>query len=268
MTWKWYWRPMWGRNDNMTMRIKPSINLQAFTQEVDSGSLGMPGMVIHRFDQPGDYQIRIYQGDRLDRTVRLKVNKGFTARQLNIDLATEQQMNKTRIGEGCPCKEEDDDHKHHPPRELELASQGHIVFYVSHGLGGHWVSVRMSAEKPVNSFDSRELGNGDIFVANLIRPGTYSLTNVLSNVKGNIVVSYPQVGKTRYTPPEPLTIDSIQTFAQEPIKLQPGQGQIYRIKDKSRIKIQLVKPDDGPSEKPRHIRWEKARSKPTTTQKS
>jgi hypothetical protein len=95
----------------------------------------------------------------------------------------------------------------------------------------------------------------------LIRPGTYSVTNVLSNARGKIVVSYPQVGKTRYTPPEALSIDSADTFSQSTIKLQPGQGQIYRIKDKSRIKIQLVEPDDGPSKKPGGISWKKLQPK-------
>ncbi len=232
--------------------MKPFVNVQAFTQDIDSGSLGMLGMVIHRFDEPGDYQINIYQGERLDRTVRLKVNKESTTRQLNVDLAAEQK----EIGRECHCKKDDS-------REIEIAPQGHIVFYVSHGLGGHRVSVTMAAEKPVKSFDSGELGSGDIFVANLVRPGTYSLTNVLSNAKGEIVVSYPQVGRIRYTPPQPLTIDLAQTFSQDSIKLQPGQGQIYRIKDKSRIKIQLVKPDDGPSKKPGGISWKRLQPQST-----
>ena len=232
------------------MTMKPFVNVQAFTQDIDSGSLGMLGMVIHRFDEPGDYQISIYQGERLDRTVRLKLNKESRTMQLNMDLASEQK----NIGRNCHCKEDD-------PRELEMAPQGHIVFYVSHGLGGHRVSVTRAAERPVKSFDSVELGSGDIFVANLVRPGTYSVSNVLSNAKGAIVVSYPQVGRTRYTPPEPLTIDSAHTFSQENIKIQPGQGQIYRIKDKSRIKIQLVKPDDGPSKKPGGISWKKLQPK-------
>lgn len=59
-----------------------------------------------------------------------------------------------------------------------------------------------------------QLGSGDKFVANLIRPGTYSVTNVFSEAKGKIVVSYPQVGRTRYTPPEALSIESRRTFSQ------------------------------------------------------
>jgi hypothetical protein len=234
------------------MTMNPFVNLQAFTQDIDSGSLGMLGMVIHRFDEPGDYQISIYQGERMERTVRLKVNKESTTRQLNVDLATEQK----EIRKECHCKEDDS-------VEIEMAPEGHIVFYVSHGVGGHRVSVTMAAERSVKSFDNRELGNGDIFVANLVRPGTYSVTNVLTNAKSKIVVSYPKVGRTRYTPPEPLTIDSAQTFSQDNINLLPGQGQIYRIKDKSRIKIQLVKPDDGPSKKPGGISWKKLQPQST-----
>ena len=236
------------------MIMKAFVNLHAFTEKgIDSGSLGMLGMVIHRFDEHGDYRLEVYQGENLKRTIRLKVNKEFKTLQLNIDLAESQKGPQ----ENCHCKT-------HNSMDLEMAPQGHVVFYVSHGAGGYWVSASKVGEKPVNVFDSRELGDNDIFVANIIRPGTYSLSNALSNAKSKIVVAYPQAGKVRYTPPKALSIEFGQTFKQDVINLEPAQGQIYRIKYKSRIKIELIKADDGPSKKIGVTRWNKLQREPSS----
>lgn len=227
--------------------MKGFVNLHAFTEKsLDSGSLGMLGMVIHSFNEAGDYRLDVYQGEKLNRTIRLKVNKEFKTVQLNIDLAASQKV----MEKNCQCSPQDS-------MDLEMAPQGHVVFYVSHGTGGYWISATKAAEKPVNVFDSRQLGDSDLFVANLIRPGTYSVTNILSKAKSKIVVSYPQIGKVRYTPPEALSIECGHAFRQDVINLKPAQGQIYRIKEKSRVKIELVEADDGPSKKLGVMKWNK-----------
>jgi hypothetical protein len=97
-------------------------------------------------------------------------------------------------------------------------------------------------------FDSRELTEGDIFAVTMIRPGTYSVTNVHADTRGEIVVTYPKLGKVPYRPSNPITIDCTKkAFNRKEIKIAPAQGQVYHIKTRSRIKIELLRPDDGAS---------------------
>lgn len=60
-------------------------------------------------------------------------------------------------------------------------------------------------------------------------------------------MSYPKIGKTAYRPPGPIKVECTRE-AIEPrrVELQPGQGVLYNFKAPSRIKIELLKADDGP----------------------
>ena len=92
---------------------------------------------------------------------------------------------------------------------------------------------------------------GDIFSAIIIRPGTYSVKNLVTGSKSEVIVSYPKPGKTPYRPPAPMAVDcSEREMTLGHIELQPGQGLNFHLKTRSRIKIELMKPDDGPG-KPR-----------------
>ena len=154
---------------------------------------------------------------------------------------------------------------------------------VSRGADGYAVRVGIIGEKHESGmFDSRELKKGDLFAVTLIRPGTYSVTNVNTKAKSEIVVSYPKIEKIRepYCPPEPVLIECTKksfepgkimekafeqnkstkkAFERGRIEIKPAQGQVYRFKTPSRIKIRLVRPDDGPKgpRQPRIARWEK-----------
>ncbi|NIS69849.1 MAG: hypothetical protein GTO12_13125 [Proteobacteria bacterium] len=126
--------------------------------------------------------------------------------------------------------------------------RGYTVFHVSNGAGGYAVVLKRSDGKgEVTVFDSRELNKGDLFAVTLLRPGTYSVTNVNTKAQGEIVVAYPTIGKVPYRPPEPVSIQCTENALKpNKVNLKPAQGHVYRFETPSRIRIELVKPDDGP----------------------
>ncbi len=73
------------------------------------------------------------------------------------------------------------------------------------------------------------------------------MINTITKAEAQLVVAYPEMGKTAYRPPEAMHIqvgrDGINHKA---IQLKPLQGVIFDIKAPSRIVISLAKPDDGP----------------------
>lgn len=210
---------------------------------LDSGSLTILGAIIHNFPETGEYRGVLYRGTEIEGTFYIKVDKNSPVAQANIDLTKISQV-KTEPSKCCP--------EHQDPRiNFIVNPKGYVVFHVSSGSGGYHVNVKKIEEDPrKNLFDSRKLDQRDIFSAIILRPGTYSVTNLLTKAKGEIIVSYPKIGKTAYHPPAPIRVEcSRETFEPTRVELQPGQGILYYFKVPSRIKIELLKPDDGPSKK-------------------
>ena len=219
----------------MQMTLDPNL----FTQiGLDSGSLTMLGAVIHSFRDPGEYRGVVRQGEELETPFYISSDKKSAVAQVSIDLASLTQPSAEP--EGC-CAES--------KNRFIVNPKGYVVFYVSAGAGGYTVQVRKAEEDPkLKIFDNRELQEGDLFSAIIIRPGTYSITNLLTKAKGQVTVAYPKIGKTPYRPPNPVNVDCTKgAIEPENLELQPAQGLNFNIKVPSRIKIDLLKADDGPS---------------------
>jgi hypothetical protein len=226
----------------MNLTFDPNL----FTQiGLDSGALTMLGTITHKFSEPGEYRGVLYLGSEIETVFRLTVDKNVPIAQVNIDLAAlalpPLQFDKCEY-----CKGPHKDEKH-----FIVNLEGYAVFHVSSGSGGYSVRVE-KAEKNTNRkpFYSGELNEGDFFSAILLRPGTYSVTNEYTKAKGEIVVSYPKIGKEPYRPPDPIRVQCTQNSIEPPvIELKPGQGLIYQFKTPSRVKIKLSRADDGPSDR-------------------
>jgi hypothetical protein len=214
-------------------------NLQALTQtSFDSGSLGGLGVIVHRMDQAGDHQIKVFQAERLLQTYSLRVvgPAAPNAGQVNIDLSRALG----RLNQLSP----------RPPEDLLVAVSGYAVFHAPPGVSGLAVQLQAPGAKgqsPV--FDNRQLKDGDIFAVTIFRPGRYSLTNTIGGAKGELRVSYPVVGDTPYVPPDPLQAQvTAQGFQPGSLQLQPAQGIVFTVSNTAaRIQIDLVEPDDGPA---------------------
>ena len=233
--------------------MKAFINWHMFTQtSLDSGSLTMLGAVIHNFSEPGEYLGTISRKGKAVGDFHLTVDKECPAMQVNIDLATLHRRSSDK------CESE-------PGKRLKVNPKGYAVFYVSQGAGGYAVVLgTLRGKRQVEVFDSRTLKEGDLFAVTLIRPGTYSVTNVKTDAKGEVVVAYPRTRKVPYRPPKPVTIECTEKrLRPNKIKIEPAQGQVYRLKVPSRITIELVKPDVGPRRTRQEERTARRRKQPT-----
>ena len=230
--------------------MKSFINRNLFTQtNLDSGSLTMLGAVIHNFPEPGEYHGTVLRGEDEVENFHLTVDKDCPEMQVNIDLAAIDQPDSEH------CESE-------LKKRLVVNPKGYAVFHVSHGAGGYAVRVgRLDGKSKDEPFDSRELKDGDMFAATLIRPGIYSVVNADTKVRGKIVVAYSKIKKMpSYRPSDPVSIRCTKKAFEldktkiertkkvlEPgkIEIEPAQGQVYHFETASRIRIELQKPDDG-----------------------
>ena len=212
-----------------------------FTQtNLDSGSLTMLTTVLHRFPEPATYRGVVLKLGKVEATFELKIDAASAASQAHIDLAALASPAPTAE---CGCKSAAN-------KSFTLSPHGYAVFYVSQGPGGYAVHVGRADKGPQpKDFDSRDLKPGDIFTAIVIRPGAYSVLNVKTKAKIEMVVPYVQPAKQRYEPPTPLNIEvTPDGFGMKRIESKPAQAQVYRLKTPAQIQIELTKPDDGPSQ--------------------
>ena len=233
-----------------------SINLQILTQtSFDSGSLKGLGAVVHRFDQPGEHRITVFQAEKAIQTFALKVmdipGKRTTGPQVAsgptplsppASSAVHVDLGRTLGSPGSSAPQSAED--------TVVAAQGYALFHAPQAAAGFAVQIHASVttnQPPV--FDSRQLHSADIFSVTLFRPGRYSLGSTGTAAKGEIRVSYPVTSDTPYRPPDPVEVQvSQQGFLPSSIQLKPGQGLIFHIGNvTARILIDLVDPDDGPS---------------------
>lgn len=223
------------------MNLSFDQNLFAQTG-LDSGLLTMLGAVIHGFHEPGEYRGSVHKAGGEQAVFYLTVDRNSPAAHVNIDLAALREYAGTPQKECCPDENEN---------RFTVNPRGYVVFHVTRGSGGFSVHVRRAEEDPKTQvFNSQQLGEGDIFSASIIRPGTYSVVNQLAKGKASaeVVVSYPEIGKTAYRPPAPVHVQVTQRgFDPARIELKPGQGVVFEVKAPARIVSELVRPDDGPT---------------------
>jgi hypothetical protein len=219
--------------------MQTSLDRFLFTQVgLDSGMLTMLGAVIHSFGDAGEYRGTVRTTDGPEATFYVGVDKNCAVAQVNIDLARLAGAMEQAHASGAPCAE---------PRFI-VYPKGYAVFHVGSGPGGYSVNVRRAVEDPdVKAYDSRELQPGDIFSAMLLRPGVYSMRNLSSSAQGELTVAYPVIGQTAFRPPPPINVECGEGFDPGAVQLQPSQGINFHVKAPARIKIELVRADDGPT---------------------
>ena len=220
-------------------------NPYLFTQiGLDSGMLTMLGSIVHKFNEPGEYRGISLRENVPEAVFYLTVERDRAINQVNIDLATLEQ---TAAANCCACG------KNHgsPSRgHFVLGEQGYAVFHVSMGPGGYAVRVGRAAKEPERKeFDSTELNDGDLFAATILRPGRYSLKNLVQSdaASGELQVNYPPVGKRPHRSSAPVRIECTQTgFSPSSVEIAATQGCVIVPRTPSRIKIELATPFDPP----------------------
>ena len=218
----------------MTTTFDPNF----FTQiGLDSGALTMLGAIVHSFAEPGEYRGTVRRDDQPEATFYVSVDRQCAVAETVIDLA--KIASGDSQGPAC-CPEATG------PRFV-VHPKGYAVFHVSGGAGGYALNVRRAEEDPaLKAYDTRELQRGDIFSAILLRPGRYAVRNTVSDAQAEVTVAYPTVGKTAYSPPPPLEVKCGEDIDPRRMELQPMQGLNFHVEAPSRIRIELLEPDDGP----------------------
>jgi len=253
------------------------INRNVFSQvNQDSGSLTFATTVVHKFSDPGEYHGLLHGGGRVVGQFTISVGGRNTSdNQEEKRIATpaglaqeeggemsEMQGHRGSRHDRLPMKVDIDltnPQPSGPPDDecdccegdtsgaFEIEAGGYAVFHVPAGAAGRYaVEVYKAGKSGLGAkvFDSRELGESDMLAVVLLRPGTYSVTNTLTAAKAELKVTYPEK-IARFAEPVKAhcTKDAITPGA---IKVQPTQGLVFSFETPSRIKIELVTPEDRP----------------------
>lgn len=230
--------------------MKARVNTHALQQTVvESANLAVLGMVAHPLPDEGNYQGTVYRGTAEVATFNVSVDGDFKDRQADVDLsALAPHRRRQREALKAPT--------------YSLAPESFLLLYVSQGPGGYSVRLdKLGRGKPRRVFDTRNLRKGDLFVASLLRPGTYEMTDRSGKGKGKITVAYPVAGKKPYQPSSPETVTVTEKgFQPSKVNIGAAQGIVFNVEtDKSAIAVSLAKPDDGPRQKGERdkFRWQK-----------
>lgn len=217
------------------------INRFVFSQiNLDSGSLTMLASVAHKFSEPGEYYGNIFRGTETvgkfsilfsDCPLPSVVSSDIRQQSVKIDLKSmEQPVSLQPKSQTCNC--------------FNLKPNGYVLFYVSTGTGGYRVEIKNPQREGAKVFDSCELKEDDLFIATLLRPGTYCIANTCTNANAELVVAYPEIGKTQRNS-APIQVECTKNaITPNNIKINPAQAVVISFKAPSRIKIELTKPED------------------------
>ncbi|MEO9296012.1 MAG: hypothetical protein ABI347_10500 [Nitrososphaera sp.] len=217
--------------------MKAIINRHMFTQgNVDSGTITMMSTVVHRFSEPGEYKGRAIRGGNVVGNFTIIVGKREMSSsgqptQAQIDLRQVEMPAAGRAGDGLM------------PNRFNIGADGYAVFRTS-AAGGYVVEVYQE-DGGQKVFDSCELKDGDLFYVMVLRPGTYSVTNTITNARAELTVAYPEKGMARNS--EPVRIECSGKggiISPDKISIKPMQGMVFNCKVPSRLKIDLVRPED------------------------
>jgi hypothetical protein len=203
---------------------------------VDSGSLTVLASVVHRFSEPGEYFGKIKRGENEVGQFKIIVEHSPTMQSnVKIDLKTlEAPPSEQSKNTECSC--------------FNLVQGGYALFFVSTGAGGYNIEITKPENEGKKAFDNRELMNQDMFVASLLRPGTYRITNTLTKAEAELKIVYPQIGKTQRQSQSIQVECNEKSINPSKITVNPGQGVVFSFKVPSRIKIELVTPEDKPKQ--------------------
>jgi len=211
------------------------LNTAAFKTVVShSDALSVLCSIAHPCQKTGSFQGRVLQGRRVVAKFLLNVDDNATSTQANIDLAS--------LVEGGQVST-----RSKKMKAFSLKTGGYALFYVSAGKGRYVVELRKSnaaSSKPV--FSSRVLNKGDIFSAQLIRPGRYNVTNTKNDKKAVYDVVVPDGGQKAMLAATPLMVTcSDKGFDPREGEVTASVGVAFVIETPSAVHIDMYKNEKG-----------------------
>ncbi len=238
--------------------MKTVISRNLFAQvNSDSGSMTSLSAAVHKFSEPGEFYGTVLKGHDVVGQFAITVCESedvktspARASQRSPSPGQEHQSRPQPAQVNIDLRELHISAPHNLEDHEEASSRftvsegGYAVFHVSAGSEGYAVLVHEAVESGAGPkvFDSRELRGDDLLSVRVFRPGTYSLVNSLTRAKAKLTVAYPEkLPKTLV----PVRVECGKSkFSPEIMKIQPTQGLIFSFRAPSRIKIELVEPED------------------------
>jgi hypothetical protein len=231
------------------MNIK--INRFLFSQTtIDSGSLTPHCTLVCKFTDPGEYQGIIMKGSAITTRFKLNVNEERSFNNVSSLSMTNSKEDSQLSNESKQVNDTSNQINIDLSNIISiytLKKGDYAVFYVSTGAGGYSIEIYRSEKgSQIKTFDSKELKDGVIFSAMIIRPGTYLITNTVNGAKADLVINYPELGRMKKIL-VPINLESnTKEIVPNKINIDPSQGLIFKINTLSRIRIELTKPEDRP----------------------
>jgi hypothetical protein len=240
------------------------ININLFTQvNQDSGSLTSATTVVHRFAERGEYRGVLIDGrgaavgefsisvggeEGTTKEHREGARKAPLPMSVQVDLASLHASSLSAGGQASSAPDEECEgcgDEGGQSGAMRVASEGYAVFKVPVGAaGGYAVELYKSGESGGGEkvFDSRALGRRDTLAVVLLRPGTYSVTNASNGTKAELKVAYPEKAPGLLEAVKVVcAADGIRPSV---IRVHPTQGLVFSFETPSRVKIDLVSPED------------------------
>lgn len=229
-----------------------TINRNFITQvNADSGSLTSATKVVHRFSEKGEHKGVLFSARGVaagEFSIMVGAEEGSQDKE--ADLPKSVQVDLTTLlplvaGGGSPGVDDCGCCGGGQSGEMRVAPEGYVVFTVPAGsAGGYAVELYRSGEsgKGEKVFDSRSLGKSDMLAALVLRPGTYSVTNASNGTRAELKVAYPEKPVGLLDPVK--VVCSADGIRPKTIKSQPTQGIVFSFETPSRVKIDLVTPED------------------------
>lgn len=224
--------------------MKAILNTLLESTAFDSAAPSGTATLVHTFEHPGTYSMVVLREDGVVARFGLTVGAEAPDRKSipeHVIVDVHAIQHQRSIGST-------------PDRDPLLVRPGGSVAFRNSGHSEPYAVVAQPVgDAKVQAYDTRRLEQGDIFAVTLIRPGEYAISNQDTKSEGRVVVSYPVIGAQPYRPPSPVFVDCGEKgFDPQRIELKPAQGIVFRVLVPSRIKIKLIRPDDGPKDQPQH----------------
>jgi len=216
------------------------------TTNADSGALQALEAYGHRFTEPGRFRIAVREDEIVVARHALEVSDDRSAStQLTFDVGRSPGSQSD-----CGCSDFD------PSRTARTLAVGGVALWWTSGVERKLSisGVALEATTRDQAFDSRELGEGDVFSRVLLRPGQYRLANRLSGAEGRVVVTNPRHAgapdrKPGIAQSAVRVICGDRGFEPAEIEIERGQGVAWFVvgSTRYRITVELVSEQQAPA---------------------
>lgn len=230
---------------------KPMLNRAIFAgRQLDSSALAVLTTLLHRFKEPGDYELFVQRDGQVTHRSSVRVVGELPESAGN---AREGDARPMRSREGAPYQVNIDLATYGqsydecgPENVLTLATGGIAGFYVGGGASRYTVTLsRILGDKKVTELDSAAgVPEGDFFAVTFVRPGIYTVANRLGDGGAKVEVKLPT--EKGYRPNDGMVVQVGRGgFDPAGVSVYSGQSVLFQCRTAVQFVVELVQPADG-----------------------